>query len=34
VVARYGRLRSFMAPGEARMGDDGIAHTTHRGDFV
>ena len=28
MMARYGRLRSFMAPGEARMGDDGVAHTT------
>jgi hypothetical protein len=30
MVARYGRLRSFMAPGEARMGDNGVAHTTSR----
>ena len=34
MVARYGRLRSFMAPGEARMGDNGIAHTTSRGEFI
>ena len=34
MVARCGRLRSFMAPGEARMGDNGIAHTTSRGRFV
>ena len=34
MVARYGRLRSFMAPGEARMGDDGVAHTTYQSTSV
>ena len=33
MAARYGRLRSFMAPGEARMGDNGVAHTTYRSNF-
>jgi hypothetical protein len=34
MMARYGRSRSFMAPGEARMGDNGIAHTTSQIKFI
>jgi hypothetical protein len=34
MLARCGRLRSFMAPGKARMGDNGVAHTTSRSNSI